>query len=143
MMKKIILTSAVFSLSFTSIALCAEDKTAKDNRIFSDPSKTILVKKENPTFTLNLRSNPTTGFIWVLQGDYSHDMISAVNHAFHAPDSKLLGAPGYESFEFKMSGGAFVVPQVTQLTLYYMRPWVVANHPQKMTFTIVSVSGIN
>lgn len=122
--------------SFSQTALDAENK--KIESIYTDPTKVLLVKKNNPHFTINLRSNPTTGFMWVLEGQYDSQIIKPLSHVFHPSTRALVGAPGYESFEFQASQNAFKVPQITRLVFHYVRPWIVVENSQKMEFTVVS-----
>ena len=94
---------------------------AADNN-FTDPAKPIVVSKQHPIFTIKLPSNRTTGFMWVLV-HYNDHLIEPLSAAYRAPDSKLIGAPGYEIWKFKVKTIGCVVPQVTNLKLSYARSW--------------------
>lgn len=101
------------------VAVQAEDKTI----VFSDPAKTIMVKKSNPVFNIILQSNPTTGYSWSLKS-YDSNLIVPVKHKFYPPENKkLVGAPGYERWTFRVKTEGFTVPQLTSITLIYLRPW--------------------
>lgn len=96
----------------------AEDKIA-----FTDPLKTIVVKKSESTFTIILQSNPTTGYLWALK-NYDPKIVAPLRHKFYPlTKHKLLGAPGYEKWEFKIKPKGFTVPRLTSITLIYFRPW--------------------
>ena len=77
------------------------------------------------TFTLNLPSNPTTGFRWYLKSLENLKVIKYVNPAdtgiyFPSINSdNLEGAPGRQHFTFKALWPGKVV-----LTLWYMRIWL-------------------
>ena len=125
-----------------NLALAEEKKPVEADKKpaveLSNPSKVIVVNSEAPKFTLTLKSNPTTGYTWVLVGNYNDELIKPVSHAYHAPDTKLVGAPGYETFTFKVKDEAFKMPQLFSVSLQYVRPWVAVKNAQKMTFTIVT-----
>lgn len=91
---------------------------------FTDPSKSIIVKKSNPVFSIVLQSNPTTGYSWFLK-NYDKNLVSPISRKFTAPaDKKIVGAPGYETWTFRIKKpSGFVVPQVTSIILIYARPW--------------------
>jgi inhibitor of cysteine peptidase len=83
----------------------------------------ILVKKSEPVFTIILQSNPTTGYSWSLK-NYDPNIILPLSRKFYPSTSKgLVGAPGYEKWTFRVKAGGFTVPQLTSITLIYLRPW--------------------
>lgn len=144
-MKKIIGILCLASmLSFVMSSVFAADNTKKHEKAanqpetsqstFSDPNKAIQVTKESPTFTLRLRSNPTTGYSWFLVS-YDRDLITPISQKF-TPDTSKIGAPGVDIWTFKVNSGAFVVPQATQITLQYFRPWVVPTNGRKLSFMV-------
>ena len=103
---------------------------------FTDPTKALLVTKSSPVLTLKLKSNPTTGYSWFLVG-YDHELIKPLGAQFHPPKQTMPGAPGYTIWRFKVNPRAFVAPQMTTITLKYLRPWVVPMNGRKLTFTVV------
>jgi|WetSurMetagenome_2_1015567.scaffolds.fasta_scaffold139036_2 inhibitor of cysteine peptidase len=84
----------------------------------------IVVQKSAPTFTILLKSNPTTGFTWILK-DYDSKLIQPIGKAYiPSPKSKkLIGGGGYQKFVFTVHPKAFDTPQTTFITLIYARPW--------------------
>lgn len=103
---------------------------------FNDPAKPIMVGKTESVFTINLKSNPTTGFSWFLVG-YDRNLIQPVGHKYYAPDVKLIGAGGYEKWSFKVKPAGFIVPQVTNIHLAYTRPWSLEDY-KPVTFKVVT-----
>lgn len=90
---------------------------------YTDPLKTIIVKKSQPEFVIIMASNPTTGYTWSLKG-YDANIITPVNRKYFPPvNKKLIGAGGYEKWTFRVRQAGFVVPQTTSITLIYSRPW--------------------
>lgn len=141
----IVLVAALVSFSVTS-ALAAKKTALKKpaeahKGMFTDPNKAIEVTKAAPRIILKLRSNPTTGYSWFLVG-YDPARIKPVQCKYVAPNTKLTGAPGYDVWTFKVNSQAFVVPQVTHITLQYFRPWVVPTNGRKLNFTVV-INGVS
>ncbi len=133
----ILLTGVVLALlSTTGLAKKASaDEKAKND--FTDPNKVIQVNSKSPVITLKIKSNPTTGYSWFLTDDFRSDLIQPIGQKFYPGDVKKPGAPGYEVWRFKVKSSAFVVPRITNITLHYVRPWVVTNNGRKMTFVVV------
>jgi inhibitor of cysteine peptidase len=119
----------VFTILLITTSICF----AKD---FTDPSKSIMVDKSSPTFTIKLQSNPSTGFSWFLV-KYDSNLITPISHKYIAPDTKLVGAPGYEEWVFKADPRALVVPQITKIQLAYTRPWNLEGY-RTTTFKVVT-----
>lgn len=67
--------------------------------------------------TIELDSNPTTGYIWSWSQDGTGSL-SLVDESFIEPSTPMLGAGGKQVFVF--SGGA---PGEVTLTFIYARPW--------------------
>ncbi len=103
---------------------------------FTDPNKAISVSSSSPEVTLKIKSNPTTGYSWFLM-DYDHDVLKPISREYVAPEKNLVGASGYEVWHFKVNASAFVVPQMTHITLQYARPWVAPTADRKLAFTVV------
>lgn len=110
----------MFLLMLSAITAIAAQPT--NNVVFSSPNTPIKVQANQTEFTLTLQSNPSTGYSWFLT-EYDNQLITSVSHQFIAPDSKLIGAPGYEIWTFKLTPTAFVVSQSTTVVMEYARPW--------------------
>ena len=67
------------------------------------------------TFTISLKSNPTTGFSW--HPEFDSELLKLVSKDFRS-DSTLPGSPGVEFFEFE----AIKQGQV-KVKMIYKRPW--------------------
>ena len=66
-------------------------------------------------FTIRLRSNPTTGYSWVL--DHDHDHLELVSESYERL-SMAIGGGGVTMFKFiALKRG------VTTITTHYQRPW--------------------
>ncbi|HSW70423.1 MAG TPA: protease inhibitor I42 family protein [Gammaproteobacteria bacterium] len=107
--------------------------------IYTEQQTSFLITAEQPQFIIKLKSNPTTGYSWFLK-KYASRYLQALAHRFQGPDTKMLGAPGYELWTFKMKPAAFVVPLRTSLSFAYLRPWE-KNEPSPSLVFWISTKG--
>jgi inhibitor of cysteine peptidase len=119
-----------------SIFLIPQYAFSADQNDFNTPDKTIMVGKNSPIFTIKLKSNPTTGYQWFLT-QYDNNLIEPISHNYYAPDSKLVGAGGYEIWTFKVKNAGFAVPQVINVQMAYTRSWNLENY-QPTNFKVVT-----
>lgn len=103
----------------------------------SNPQKTILVTKESSEFTITLASNPSTGFVWLLES-YDPHLLKVKKHDYVAPVTKnKVGVSGVETWEFAARKDV-IGPRVTKITLIHARPWEVdTTTTDKEIFTVV------
>lgn len=126
-MKKII---ALFILLFLSASVFAAT-----SMIYQNPSQTIAVTRNTPNFTLKLKSNPTTGYSWSLL-KYDNKVITPVTHSFQRPTQMMIGAGGYELWQFRVQDAAFANTQHTAIVMAYVRPWEKNVVPKKVIFNV-------
>ena len=105
---------------FLTLQVFANVKPLPAAVIFSDP---IVVVKAKPEFTIILQANPTTGYSWSLKNYDAHVLVPVERKVVPPVNKKLMGAPGYEEWTFKVKSDGFVVPQTTTIVLIYSRPW--------------------
>ena len=72
-------------------------------------------------FSVNLNSNPTTGYQWILTS-YDKYLLKLNASQFMASKSRLLGASGVTIFNFSVLEGV-KRPQATVIKFVYRRPW--------------------
>lgn len=103
----------------------------------TNPQKTILVTKDASAFTITLASNPSTGFVWLLES-YDAHLLKVKKHEYVAPAIKnKVGVPGVETWEFAARKDV-IGPRVTKITLIHARPWEVdTTVADEETFTVV------
>ena len=112
----------VLVLALVCVQVYAKTNTV-DLPVYTDAKPVVMVSKDKVEFVIKLKSNPTTGYSWFLR-DYDSKIVEPVSHVYEAPtDKKLMGAPGYELWTFKIKSAGFVVPQRTTLRFMYARPW--------------------
>jgi inhibitor of cysteine peptidase len=108
---------------------------------YTEDKSAIIATAKKPEFIIKLNSNPTTGYGWFLRS-YDSNLVMPVKHVYVAPDKKLVGAPGYELWTFRIKPAALVVPQQTMITLVYARPWETESQEGAMqkVFTVTAVN---
>ncbi|EKD72859.1 MAG: hypothetical protein ACD_45C00565G0002 [uncultured bacterium] len=125
-------------LCFTSVSIYAKQTSLP---IYTEQNTNITVLSAHPQFQIKLISNATTGYSWFLQ-DYNSSLLQAVRHIYQAPQNrKIMGAPGYEVWTFKVKPAGFIVPQQTTLRFIYMRPWEKDNAATPLVFTVTMLQG--
>lgn len=88
------------------------------------------------TFTLSLEGNPTTGYQWILNDNYSQGMLSLVENFYVSSQSEpqAVGQGGRYYWRFKaLQAGS------TEIKLTYARPWESRVPEQTFTVNIVAV----
>lgn len=104
---------------FFSLPIYADTSTP----VYGEDKLGIVVSADKTEFVIKLKSNRTTGYSWYLR-NYDGHLIQPIKHSFEAPkNTKLMGAPGYELWTFRVKPAGFVVPQQTAIRLIYARPW--------------------
>jgi len=103
--------------------------------IYTEDKPNIIVTKDQPQFIIHLKSNPTTGYNWFLR-DYDAKLITPIKHKYEAPNTKMMGASGYDIWIFSVKPAAFVVPQITQIRFVYTRPWETQGQVKPLVFRV-------
>jgi inhibitor of cysteine peptidase len=124
-------------LSF-SVAVNAAIKNGKVTSIYTEKEPNIVIEAQRPQFTIKLKSNPSTGYSWLLR-DYNTALIEPIGHRFEAGNKKLMGVSGFELWDFRVKPAAFAVPHHMIIRLNYARPWTNKDSTTQMVFYIATV----
>jgi predicted secreted protein len=101
--------------------------------VFSDPARPVSVRV-GQTFTLKLRSNPTTGYMWKVAEPFSEGIIRFIGREYQAKKTDRVGAGGMEIWTFRAVGMG-----ETLIGLKYVRPWEKDTAPaETVTFKVFS-----
>ena len=135
-MKKILLLSIVF---FTGI-LASSCRTAPQHYLYTEiDSGTVLTCSKGDIITVQLESNPTTGYQWELTAPTDYLTILPSKPVFVSSSEShgsITGAPGYWICEFKaLDGGDAPVSAV------YRRSWEKDQPPAKRFDLLIRVQG--
>jgi inhibitor of cysteine peptidase len=86
--------------------------------------------KVGKTFTISLKSNPTTGFSW--QPEFDSEFLKLVSKDFKS-DSTLPGSPGVEFFEFEA-----IKQGEVKVKMIYKRPWEPRSLEEQVTLVYIA-----
>jgi inhibitor of cysteine peptidase len=78
----------------------------------------IYVFKKESIFTVDLKSNPTTGYRWRIIR-YDKAILKLIKRSYVSPKTHLIGSGGIESFKFQ----SLKSPIDTVIKFKYARPW--------------------
>ena len=124
---------------FFALTLLVSVGVFAGSEVHTQDKSAFTVTSKQAEFTIKLKSNPTTGYSWYLTS-YNANVVQPVKHTFEAPAKKLMGAPGYELWTFKVKPEGFVVPQQTQIQFVYQRPWEAGSSKDQPTvFTVTTI----
>lgn len=131
----------LFTLTINAMAADKVDRqqtsniNVSDSSIYGEDKPNLVITNKNPTFSLRLKSNPSTGYQWFLR-EYDADLIQPVSQHYVPGDANLIGTPGYDIWTFKVKPAAFSVPQQTVIRLIYARAWQGAEGSTQIVFRV-------
>ncbi len=100
-----------------AFTLSGDDSVKIINPALAGDASTLEVELGS-TFTLEMDSNPTTGYQWSLAEPLNAGIVSLVGKEYVAPDTNLAGAGGQEIWTFWAVGNGAEV-----ISLTYSQPW--------------------
>lgn len=140
---QIILAITLMIVGIPLLASSTNNKTSTPatttSSVYTEDKQNIVVSKNHPEFVIKLKSNPTTGYSWFLH-EYDINLIMPVKHNFQAAEQKLIGAPGFEFWTFRIKPAGFVVPQQSIIRMIYSRPWQDNGDSTEHVFRVSTVS---
>ena len=83
---------------------------------------TVSVNEKEKTFTVEFKSNRTTGYSWFLS-QYDTHLIKPIAYQYKVPNVSIMGASGVSVWTFQVLPAAKSVPVITTITWLYARPW--------------------
>ena len=103
----------ILALGFVLILFACTSNTG----VFIDPSVPIEVQA-GERFTIELDSNATTGYSWVLGNPVDENILRLVHSDYISPKNGLSGAGGNQVWVFEA-----LHPGTTTIVLEYKRSW--------------------
>lgn len=134
MMSKIKIIPILVAVCILPLTVFAAETDAP---VYDQSKTTLMVTRAQPVFIIKLQSNPTTGYVWQLR-DYDKSLVLPVRHRYVAPDTKLMGAPGFDLWTFKVKPEAFSPPHRTTVRLVYVRPWEETKVASEVEFVVTT-----
>lgn len=101
------------------------------------PEISVIADKKTHVATVELDSNPTTGFTWFVKY-YPEELVDHVGYQYLAPKKSALGKGGKAVFTFTLGNDAFAVPRIVPVMFVQARPWVAATSHKETTVWIVT-----
>lgn len=123
-------------LSCFFVSALADANTQRPLSVISNPAKSIIVTRHDRQFNIVLKSNPSTGYTWVLNANYNAKLMQPVSHQYYPPANSKVGAGGVEVFRFKVAASVFRVPHLLHIQFHYRRSWAASENAQTMKFTV-------
>lgn len=100
-------------------------------KIYQDPVEPIRVRG-GEEFLIILPANATTGYRWDMKLPEGEKTLSLLGSEYIAPEKKLAGAPGDQSYRFKaLKAGE------TRIDFVYRRPWEPEHLPTRKVVTVI------
>jgi inhibitor of cysteine peptidase len=128
MLKKIMISlSLLFCISVYAVVIVKPLQ-------FTINNQPLVLTAQNPTVTITLPVNPTTGFAWSIQ-QYDTNLVKLVLQRYTPPITRLMGAPGIQQYTFAAVKTGYAVTQVGHIVLNYARPWTMVGKTTK-TFVV-------
>jgi inhibitor of cysteine peptidase len=110
--------------SIIAITVIATGLTLFCDAGFCEHKNSTYTLKPGEEFTIELKSNPSTGYSWEMSGTPDKNVAVFVQKEYAHSDSGLVGAPGAEHWSFRAVGSG-------RTTIYfrYVRPWEKSEKP--------------
>lgn len=105
--------SVFYIILFFSFLSCSESKEGRKDLL--KPDYTI---KEGASFTISLKSNPSTGYSWQWVNKKLVNIIDTSKLEYHSLNKGLIGSGGEEIWTFKG-----LKPGIDSIILKYARSW--------------------
>jgi inhibitor of cysteine peptidase len=118
-----IIGSASFAFNFDpngklqGVHLTSVQAKGDTGQLYGDPSKPIHATA-GQIFSIELASNPSTGYSWQLGKPLNTAVLQLVNNIFDQAQTNMIGAGGKEIWTFKAVGKGSAT-----VDLNYTRPW--------------------
>lgn len=102
-------------------------------------SSDIILSQTNPSATIQLASNPTTGYSWTATS-YDNSLIT-LSHKYIRSQPELIGSGGDEVWTITATQKALNAPrQTTTINFGYLRPWEKGKAPVNVKTVVVQLN---
>jgi inhibitor of cysteine peptidase len=122
-------------MTFLLFNCCFAANLPQNVPVYTDANQIIVVSAVKPSFMLQLKANPTTGYSWSTQ-NYNKKLLSLMSYQYLPPNSKLIGAGGISVWTFKVTPIGLQQTMSTKINLLYARPWNLKDNPTWVTFIV-------
>lgn len=102
-------------------------------------SSDITLSQTNPSATIQLASNPTTGYTWNVTS-YDNSLIT-LSHQYIRSKPEMIGSGGYEVWTITATQKALNAPsQTTTINFSYLRSWEKGKVPVNVKTVVVKIN---
>ncbi len=100
-MKKLLTSVLIVFFALYLFQSCDSQKTVIKN-VPSDKLNNTYTIGMNDTLTIELKSNPTTGYVWSIDNKIKPKVIQELNHEFvkNNKTTDMIGAGGFDHWKF-------------------------------------------
>jgi inhibitor of cysteine peptidase len=124
--------AGVLALPLLILTACGNDDAGGAGTVYDQPGEQVTVEA-GEQFTIELASNPSTGYTWQL-AQPPGDQVALVDQDYEPEGDPRPGSSGFQRFVFEgMKVGT------TELTFSYLRPWETGVPPTDTATFPVSV----
>lgn len=125
--------SAVIIIIFSLLLLCSCRNTVETVELGFNDKGSLIELEKGDKITIQLDSNPTTGYSWIPSEEIDTDVVSLISSEFLQieKEKELVGAGGQEIFIFEAKNSG-----QTEIILNYQRPWEETELKDEFIFNI-------
>jgi inhibitor of cysteine peptidase len=125
----------LFMVCSTTINAANISATATKKNVYTENQQAISVTANEPVFILKLKSNPTTGYTWILR-NYDARLLTLVTHHYQAGKPRLIGSGGFEWWTFRANPALFAEQKPATIHIIYARAWEKNNGVKTADFIV-------
>lgn len=89
---------------------------------YDEDLKNIEIKPGQKHFSISLKANLTTGYVWVIK-QYNTSYLRLIGSKYIPDKPSLIGSGGHMQFNFAIKP-KITLPQRTDIKFVYTRPWM-------------------
>lgn len=113
-----VMTAVCLCLCVVAAPLRGEEPRNPAARIDAEAPELPVRTRVGQTFTLRLRSNPTTGHLWKMADPPGGGIVEFISREYEAEKTGRVGSGGTEVWIFRAVGAG-----EARIALKYIRPW--------------------
>lgn len=118
-----------------NLMACTSEAANQSLKIYTEADTAITVSAAAPDFIVKLKANPTTGYNWTMQSS-DDQLVKMTKHEYQAPKKGLIGAGGFDVWQFTASPAMFSGGKQVKLNFSYARNWEKVAPAKTLEFTV-------
>lgn len=134
-MKRFYKYVAILLMTTVNVMACKSKASSEAVKTYTEANTAITVSASAPDFIVKLSSNPTTGFSWNMQSS-DDQLVKMIKHEYVSPKKGLIGAGGYDVWQFTAMPALFESSKQVKLHFAYSRHWEKVAPAKTLEFTV-------